>query len=86
MKTKLKMFLLAVATAALLAAPAMAKQVRNLNAAPSTVPGNARASILPNGANGFTSYWGSEGGPYTPSLPTPRYGKNPNFQSGGGDR
>jgi hypothetical protein len=76
MRTNLKVMLSAVGVAALLASPAMAKTVRHHHAARSTVyvPSDARGSVAPYGAN--------EGGPYTPSMPTPRHGQNPDFQGG----
>ena len=76
MRTNLKVILSAVGVAALLASPAMAKTVRHHQAAPSTVyiPSDARASVAPYGA--------AEGGPYTPSMPTPAYGVNRDFHNG----
>jgi hypothetical protein len=76
MRTNLKLILSAVGVAALLASPAMAKTVRHHHAAPSTVyiPSEARASVAPYGA--------FEGGPYTPSMPTPSYGESRDFQNG----
>ena len=73
MKTKLKVSMSAVAAAAVLMSPAIAKQVR-----PTAIPANARASAVAYGTN--------EGGPYTPSIPTPRYGKNLDFHAGGADK
>jgi len=66
MKTNLKAILSAIGVAALLASPAMAKTVRHHHAAPSTVyiPSDARGSVAAYG------YGASEGGPYTPSVPT----------------
>ena len=76
MNTNLKVILSAVGVAAMLASPAMAKTVRHHHAAPSTIyiPSDARGSVAP--------YGGSESGPYTPSIPTPRHGVNPDFQDG----
>jgi hypothetical protein len=76
MKANLKVILSVVGVAALLASHAMAKQVR-----PQTLvafPSDARASVAPYGLN--------EGGPYTPSLSTSRYGTSRDFQGGGGDK
>jgi hypothetical protein len=75
MKANLKVILSVVGVAALLASPAMAKQVR-----PRTLvafPSDARASVAPSGAN--------EGGPYTPSIATPPHGTNRDFQNGSKD-
>ena len=78
MKTNLNVILSAIGVAALLASPAMAKQVRpNVTALP-TVPSDARGSVAPG--------WQNEGGPYTPAMPTPLYGRSRNFQGGGGDK
>jgi hypothetical protein len=76
MKTNLNVILSAIGVAALLASPAMAKQVRPNDL--STVPSDARGSVAPGGQN--------EGGPYTPSMPTLRYGTSRDFQAGGGDK
>ena len=38
------------------------------------IPSDARGSVAPYGA--------TEGGPYTPSIPTPAHGLNPDFQDG----
>ena len=75
MRTNLKVILSAVSAAALLASPAMAKTMRYGHAAPSTlfIPSDARGSVAPFAAN--------EGGPYTPSMPTPKYGVNRDFQN-----
>ena len=72
MKTNLNVILSAIGVAALLASPAMAKQVRPNDL--STVPSDARGSVAPYRAN--------EGGPYTPSAPTLPYGRNRDFQNG----
>ena len=76
MRTNLKVILSAVAVAALLVSPAVAKTVRHLRAAPSTVyvPSDARGSVA--------SYGATEGGPYTPSMPTSLHGLSRDFQSG----
>jgi hypothetical protein len=78
MKTNLKVILSSVGIAAVLASPAMAKQMRPHNAAAVTLPSDARGSVAPNATN--------EGGPYTPSAPTRPYssGKR-DFQGGGGN-
>ena len=78
MKANLKVILSFVGVAALLASPAMAKQVRHHKAASLIVPSDARASVAHYGVN--------EGGPYTPSLPKLPYGGNRDFQGGGGDK
>ena len=77
MKANLKVILSAVGIAALLASSATAQQVRRPNAAPSTVhvPSDARGSVTPPV---------NEGGPYTPSLPTSRYGESRDFHLGSG--
>jgi len=78
MKANLKVILSSVGIAAVLAAPAMAKQMRPHNATALTVPSDARGSVASNATN--------EGGPYTPSAPTQPYrsGKR-DFQGGGGN-
>ena len=85
MTTNLKVILSAVGVAALLASPAMAKTVRHHHAARSTVyvPSDARASVVPYGYG----YGAAEGGPYTPSIPTPApsHGFNRDFQAGSKD-
>jgi len=72
MKANLKVILSAVGIAALLASPAMAKQMRSEKRL--VVPSDARASVAPYGVN--------ESGPYTPSIPTLPYGANRDFQNG----
>jgi len=62
---------------ALLATPAMAQQGRPYNTPQPNIPKDARASVAPYGIN--------EGGPYTPSIPTPPHGTNRDFQAGGKD-
>jgi DMSO/TMAO reductase YedYZ molybdopterin-dependent catalytic subunit len=69
MKVNLKVILSVVGVAALLASPAMAKQMRPAKVL--AVPSDARASVAPYGVN--------EGGPYTP---TSRYNTNRDFQNG----
>ena len=75
MRANLKVILSAASVAALLASPAMAKTMRYGHAAPSTlfIPSDARGSVAPFAAN--------EGSPYTPSMPTPKYGANRDFQA-----
>jgi hypothetical protein len=73
MKTNRKVIVSAAAVAALLVAPAMAKQVR-----PSAIPNEVRASVAASGMN--------ESGPYTPSIQTQRYGTSLDFQGGGGNK
>jgi len=75
MNTSMKVMLSALGVAALLASPAMARTVHH-SVAPSAayIPYDARGSVAPYGT--------FEGGPYTPSRPAPRYGVNPDFQSG----
>jgi hypothetical protein len=75
MKTNLKVILSVVGIGALLASPAMAKQIRPAKLL--VVPSDARASVAPYAAN--------EGGPYTPSIPTSRYGTSRDFQNGSKD-
>jgi DMSO/TMAO reductase YedYZ molybdopterin-dependent catalytic subunit len=72
LKANLKMILSVVGVAALLASPAMAKQMRPAKVL--AVPSDARASVAPYGVN--------EGGPYTPSVLTSRYNTNRDFQNG----
>jgi len=72
MKANFKVILSVAGAAALLASPAMAKQMRPAKVL--TVPSDARASVAPYGVN--------EGGPYTPSVPTSRYNTNRDFQNG----
>jgi DMSO/TMAO reductase YedYZ molybdopterin-dependent catalytic subunit len=72
MKANLKVILSVVGVAALLASPAMAKQMRPAKVL--AVPSDARASVAPYGVN--------EGGPYTPSVPTSRYNTYRDFQNG----
>ncbi len=77
MTMNLKVIMSAVGVAALLASPAMAKTVRHRHhVAPSTVyiPSDARGSVAPSST--------FEGGPYTPSMPTPAHGLNRDFQDG----
>lgn len=76
MKKNLMVIFSCVGVAALLASPTSAKQVRSQSAAALVIPSDARASMAPFG------YFG----PYTPSIPTRRYGKNCDFQGGGGDK
>jgi hypothetical protein len=71
-KRYFKVILSVVGAAALLASPAMAKQMHPARVL--TVPSDARASVAPYGVN--------EGGPYTASVPTSRYNTNRDFQNG----
>jgi hypothetical protein len=75
MRANLKVILSAAGVAALLASPAMA---RHRHVAPSTVyiPSDVRGAVVPYG------YGVYEGGPYTPSIPTPARSLNPDFQDG----
>jgi hypothetical protein len=82
MKTKLKGILSAVGVAAMLASPAMAKTARHHHGAPSAVPSDARGSATRYAPSGFVPRVPSEGGPYTPDVPTPAHGLNPDFQDG----
>ena len=77
MKANLKVVLSFVGVAALLISPAMAKTVRHQQAAPSTInfPSDARGSVATFRAN--------EGGPYTPSVATGRWGESRDFQNNG---
>ncbi len=63
--------------ALLLASPVMAQQGRLHGTALPNVPKDARGSVAPNGLN--------EGGAYTPSIPTLRYGRGRDFQNGSRD-
>jgi hypothetical protein len=82
MRTKLKGILSAVGVAAMLASPAMAKTARHHHNAPSAVPSDARGSAARYAPNGFVPRVPTEGGPYTPDIPTPAHGLNPDFQDG----
>jgi hypothetical protein len=75
MKANLKVILSVMGIGAMLASPAMAKNVRHAKLI--VVPSDARASVAPYGTN--------EGGPYTPSIPTSRYGTTRDFQNGSKD-
>jgi hypothetical protein len=76
MKANLKVILSAMGVASLLASSAMAQQhARRNNAAPSPV-------YVPSDARGSVTSPTNEGGPYSPSLPTSRYGENRDFQNG----
>ena len=80
MKANLKVILSVVGVAALLTSPAMAKQLR---------PADATSLAVPSDARGAATYYygtGASSGPYTPSIPTLRYGKSHDFQGGGGDK
>ena len=74
MIANLKVILLAIG-AALLASPAVAKSKQH-DAVPSTayIPAYVQGSAA--------SYRATEGGPYTPSSPTPSHGFNRDFQTG----
>jgi len=72
MKANLKMILSVMGVGALLASPAMAKQVHPAKLF--VVPSNAHASVA--------SYRSNEGGPYTPSISTSRYDTKRDFQNG----
>jgi hypothetical protein len=76
MRTNLKVILSALGAAMLLASPAMAKAMRHHHTARSTayLPSDARGSVAPYGP--------TEGGPYTPSGPTPLHGLSRDFQDG----
>ena len=76
MKANLKVILSVVGVAALLASPAMVKQ-KGPNKL-FVVPSDARASVAPYAVN--------EGGPYTPSISTSRYGTSRDFHGGGADK
>jgi hypothetical protein len=75
-RLNMKAILLVAGMVALLASPAAAQQGRPQNATPN-IPKDARASVAPYGTN--------EGGPYTPSAPTPPHGTNRDFQNGSKD-
>ena len=72
MKANFKVIVSVLGVAALLAFPAMAKQMRPAKVL--AVPSDARASVAPYGVN--------EGGSYTPSAPASRYNTNRDFQNG----
>jgi hypothetical protein len=82
MTTRFKGILSAVGVAAMLASPAMAKTVRHHHGAPSAVPSDARGSAVRYAPSGFVPRVPTEGGPYTPDIPTPAHGLNPDFQDG----
>ena len=75
MIANLKVILLAIGAAALLASPAVAKSKQH-DAAPST----AYIPVYVQGS--AASYGAAEGGPYTPSSPTPSHGFSRDFQTG----
>jgi hypothetical protein len=73
MKTNLKVILLAMGAATLLASPATSKTVRAPAYAAAPIPGSV-------GGPSYTN----EGGPYTPSIPTAlRWDQNRDFQTMG---
>jgi|307.fasta_scaffold100406_2 hypothetical protein len=76
MRTNLKVVLAAVGVAALLASPAVARTVRHHNPSSVYIPNDARASVAPFGYGVR-----GEGGPYTPSGPSPEYGRSRDFQA-----
>ena len=82
MTTRFIGILSAVGVAALLASPAMAKTVRHHHGALSAIPSDARGSAVRYAPNGFVPRVPTEGGPYTPDIPAPAHGSNPDFQDG----
>jgi hypothetical protein len=87
MNTKLKGILSAMGVAALLASPAMAKTTHHHHGASSAVPSDARGAATHGSAiryspYGFVPRVPTESGPYTPDIPTPAHGLNPDFQDG----
>jgi hypothetical protein len=82
MRTRLKGILSAVGVAALLASPAMAKTVRHHHYAPSAVPSDAQGAVIRHAPYRFVPRGPVEGGPYTPDMPAPAHGLNPDFQDG----
>jgi len=76
MKTNPKAILSVIGVAALLASPVMAKTVRHHHASRSIIyiPRDAFGSV------GYYAHGALEGGPYTPSMPTPPHGKSHDFQ------
>jgi hypothetical protein len=83
MTTRFKGILSAVGVVAMLASPAVAKTARHHHDdAPSAVPSDARGSATRHAPSGFVPRVPTEGGPYTPDIPTPAHGLNPDFQDG----
>ena len=82
MRTRMKGILSAVGVAALLASPAMAKTVRHHHNAPSAVPSDAQGSAIRYAPYRFVPRGPAQSGPYTPDMPTPAHGLNPDFQDG----
>lgn len=80
MRTNLKAILAAAGAAALLASPVMAKTHHSHASSAEDVSG-AQGSAAIHRAYG-APYYGqvNEGGPYTPSGPTPAHGQNHDFQ------
>jgi hypothetical protein len=74
MKTDLRTILSAAGVVALLASPAMAKSVRHQHIVSPYYPSDARASVA--------RYGTFEGGPYSPSIPSPAHGLSRDFQDG----
>jgi len=73
MRMNLKTILSAAGVVALLASPAMAKSVRHHVVSP-YYPSDARGSVA--------RYGTFEGGPYSPSIPSPAHGLSRDFQDG----
>jgi hypothetical protein len=80
MRTNLNAILAAMGAAALLASPAMAKTHHSQAPSAEDVSG-ARGAAVSNPTY-RAPYYGpaNEGGPYTPSMPTPAHGQSHDFQ------
>jgi hypothetical protein len=80
MKTNLNAILAAMSAAALLASPAMAKNHHSHAQAAEDVSG-AQGSAASHRVYQSPYYPpANEGGPYTPSIPTPAHGQSHDFQ------
>ena len=74
MRMNLKTILSAAGVVALLASPAMAEGVRHHHVVSPYYPSDARGSVA--------RYGTFEGGPYSPSIPSPAHGLSRDFQDG----
>jgi hypothetical protein len=79
MRKNLNALLAAASAVALVASPAVAKSYRS-QASVENVLNGARGSAALHDYYGTYRLPANEGGPYTPSVPTPPHGENPDFQ------
>jgi len=81
MRKNLNAILATMGAAALLAAPAMAKTYHSPSAEDALK--GVYGSATPSPVYGAPHYYGptNEGGPYTPSAPTPSHGQSRDFQN-----